>query len=505
MSYSDKARVRIYGLVLSTSVSTGLLVVLWHWWDESANVVTLLSVIIGVVLGLLALKSIELGFLALVTLVPFVDLLKRLLLLFLPVSQLHWYLVLLVPDIVVILMLFQLAYRAVFLRQKVRWHSGTALAALSLLLLSLAGILALGPRVTLGLAGFKVFAFYVLCYFLGLQFVLTRRSYLRIFFVTYSCAVITSLYGIGQSIWGLASFERVWLYEGYTTIRPETITLFGVTRCFSTFSDHASFAGYLAVSLILLLTYYRMSRLAHGFAPWSALTGAGLVGMSMPLGAALILTFSRGVWMGLVAALLVTWTVSRRRHRRVVVLGLLAIIGGSVIVAPVVSGALRTHFSNPYADRILTLGTFNWRLGHWRGLVQAEGTLTLLGHGTGTLGVAAARFGASEGVSDNIYLKVLYENGLLGLSAFVFFLARCFGSAVALYDRLRGTFEGEFCLGVVGLIAFVAVGGLTAANLEWRPLAVYFWFLCGVLASLLSRHRHVRRRAIVSLKCSGES
>jgi O-antigen ligase len=158
---------------------------------------------------------------------------------------------------------------------------------------------------------------------------------------------------------------------------------------------------------------------------------------SVVLVVTIVLTFSRGAFVGLGLAAL--WAAL---HNRTIAKGVLA----AVAAVALISGAVLATDSQWVNERLgakTAVADENWasRLALWRGAINMFREEPLLGVGSGLYPHLAAEFvhdepwGLVEPVAHNAYLEVLAEDGAIGLGLFVAFIA---GSWVTLVRARRG-------------------------------------------------------------------
>jgi O-antigen ligase len=197
------------------------------------------------------------------------------------------------------------------------------------------------------------------------------------------------------------------------------------------------------------------------------------------------LTFSRGAVVGLAVAAL--WAAL---HSRTVAKGLV----GAVVGAAVVGGVLVAVDSPWVNDRLhakTAVADENWasREALWRGAIDMFQEQPLLGVGTGLYPHRAAEFvrgepwGIVEPVAHNAYLEVLAEDGAVGLTLFVVFIA---GSWIILVRARRAARDADdtdaawLALAVQGS-AIVAV--VSAASLSVQ-IAAPIWLTAAMAVPL---------------------
>ena len=287
---------------------------------------------------------------------------------------------------------------------------------------------------------------------------------------------------------------------GQVLLHPNFLGLESFSGRFSEGARIASFfvsPNLLGVVLAMALPFpaYRLA-IARGAA---RLAPAALC---LLLALALLYTFSRGAWLALVVAAVITGVLVERR-----VILALAVVG---IVAFGIALVLPRHVL--YADRdaerfdviaatfgrLEALGEGDLRVSFVANAAPIIGDHLLLGAGPGRYGGAVARTYGSplytaypRGTApvgrtvDNFWLHLLVEAGVLGTLAFLGALVA--GGADGL-RRARTTPDMERRLLVAACVAGVivlTVDGITEMVLEGNTVSFAGWFLLGLATSLI--------------------
>jgi hypothetical protein len=227
-------------------------------------------------------------------------------------------------------------------------------------------------------------------------------------------------------------------------------------------------AGVFAAALAMLLRPLRplaaVLAAACGVAVVASLVRVGLVAVAV--GFAVVLA-------GVVASRRFT-----RRDRLAVVAAVcvtgLAGVGGVALASGLSpeAGERARGILNPLADESLQIRLEIWRevLGDLRDDPQ--------GAGLGTAGSASWREGNLGLVTDNSYVKIFFEQGVVGGALFV---AAVIGALVAVVLRLRGADRFRWAVGTAAVAGFATflVLALTAEYVEY-PGKVFAWSLLGM-------------------------
>lgn len=272
------------------------------------------------------------------------------------------------------------------------------------------------------------------------------------------------------------------IYQFVNGIGPEWFIVLGrFMRASGTFAQPNPFAGYLVVTLPVLLsvTLAEWGRLvAGGRAGHRWAWALGLSGATLAVGMGILASWSRGGWLAAGVGVVVVLFL---RSRRSVALG-------SVLLLAVFAGALLTSLSwralpEPVAARFTSIPAFfggggvlqqevnddNFavveRVAHWAAAVRMLERETLLGVGAGNYETAYPnyRLPAWEeplGHAHNAYLNVLAESGVTGFAAF----ALLWVAAIVRLLRLRRSsartgdgYGAALVLGTLGVLAALAV------------------------------------------------
>ncbi len=202
------------------------------------------------------------------------------------------------------------------------------------------------------------------------------------------------------------------------------------TRAFGTIGQPNSFAGYLngAWPLVLCLTVVAWQRRSR----W----GWPLLGALVVIGAALLLSFSRGAWIGALAGVLVIlWLVGgwwRRGVALIVVTAVVVLAGGwQYVPAPFGPrlGSATQIFSAPDimrddAQQRPTVYAAVERAAQFKAGVAMWQSAPLLGIGPGSYTRVYPEFARqgwliSRGHAHNAYVQIIAEQGILGLLAYL--------------------------------------------------------------------------------------
>lgn len=301
------------------------------------------------------------------------------------------------------------------------------------------------------------------------------------------------LLGLGFTVIGILGLEEIPKIPGLTHLNPfRDRTLSGLTGL----TVHPNqLAGLICLYLPLIVSLLLAPR-AVRLSPLLRLA-LGLAGLWTV--AVLILTQSRGGWIGALAGLfilLLLWATllpssSYRTVMRAIVI-IVAIVGlGAILwIGP---AELRDLWLNPPPETVVgTLTTLNYRKELWPWAITAVADFPFTGVGLGAFREVVFRLyplsfapGQDIGHAHNIFLQTALDVGLPGLVAYVALLlvAVAAGWRAARRDAtLRAV-----SLGLLAGLAALHVFGLADALALGAKPGIVFWLALGLLAAMNRR------------------
>lgn len=279
-------------------------------------------------------------------------------------------------------------------------------------------------------------------------------------------------------------------YQFIRQVGPKEFILMGrFMRAYGTFNQPNPYAGYLgylapiAASLALGALGRWMEALRAGRASRLPLTGTSRAWREAGLGVAcalvaslliagIIMSWSRGSWLGLGVALVVVVTLRARRSAPITAVGLIALAGALLAFGT-------SWLPGPIAQRLsdvdiysanLDLGRVEVtdanfavleRLGHWQAGADMFSDHPWLGVGIGNYTSAYAayarpHFYGALGHAHDIYLNFLAETGIIGASAFILLWLAALGVAWR-ESRLTSGNAAALAVGVLGTLTYVSI------------------------------------------------
>jgi putative inorganic carbon (HCO3(-)) transporter len=307
------------------------------------------------------------------------------------------------------------------------------------------------------------------------------------------------------------------VYQFFRRVGPEGFVLFGqFMRAYGHFAQPNPFAGYLG--LVAPLAY------ALGLQTLDLWSGkatcartkmrdvlSGVAGISVSWGSvvvilvAIMMSWSRGAWLGVIAALTVVTAVRSRRTR-------VALLGATVLAAYVLGAggaqflpsSLVERFSGllPYVSGVdvtrVDINDANWavieRTAHWLAAIGMFADHPWIGVGIGNYSVAYAEYALGRwqdplGHAHNYYLNVAAEAGLVGLLAYLtLFVAAILQAWHGAGRPVEAEPEGNVSaywrvvtLGVLGVLVHLSMHSLFD-NLYVHSMNVQLGMVLGLLA-----------------------
>ena len=300
------------------------------------------------------------------------------------------------------------------------------------------------------------------------------------------------LAGIGQALLGF--------YQFFGRVGPQAFVVLGrFVRAYGTFEQPNPYGGYLG--LVLPLAYgllLGISRLGY----WRLDIGylVAIPGLAL-MGPALIMSWSRGAWLGFAAAfILMSLAHSRRGAALFALLCLLVtsvLLLGSIQALPQSIIQRITDFL-PYLHvfdvRGVKLTDANYavveRMAHWQAAWGMFNDRPWLGVGIGNYEPVYPAYslpGWTEplGHAHNYYLNIAAEAGLIGLAAYLVLWGAAFWQAWKVVRTTQGYWRGV-AAGILGVLTHLSVHNLFD-NLYVHNMYLHVAMLLGLLFVAVKR------------------
>lgn len=285
-------------------------------------------------------------------------------------------------------------------------------------------------------------------------------------------SLIISIYGLRQWFFGATALA--------TWVDPQS-PLAKTTRVYSYLGNPNLLAGYLVPAVALSLVAI--------FAWQSWIKKALALTMFIVNTACLVLTFSRGGWIGLVVAVLTAialliywWSVQMPPFWRTWSLPImLASMIGFLLLAVIFVEPVRLRIFSIFADR--QDSSNNFRRNVWDAVFEMIRDRPIIGIGPGHNAFnkiyplyQRPRYTALSAYS--IFLEVAVETGLVGLACFLWLIIVTFNHAWAQMQRLRQSrnAEGFWLIGAIATVSGMLAHG-TVDTIWFRPEVNSLWWL----------------------------
>jgi len=263
--------------------------------------------------------------------------------------------------------------------------------------------------------------------------------------------------GCGQALLGI--------YQFLTGRGPEWFLLLGrFMRAYGTFEQPNPYGGYLGLTLPLAIA------LAFELRTWPGRLAA--LAALLLMAAALVMSWSRGAWLGFAAATLV---LSVARSRRAAILagaaiGLLALallLNSAHLLPPMLTqrfAGLPAYFTVPDVTTAeVTEANYALieRLAHWQAAIRMWADHPWLGVGIGNYTVVYPAYALPHwpeplGHAHNTYLNIGAETGLVGLVVYVIFWIAALWQALRAI-RSASDLSRAVALGTLGALVHLSV------------------------------------------------
>lgn len=319
-----------------------------------------------------------------------------------------------------------------------------------------------------------VFVCFIAAYFLIVNLVKTKELLKKLLYSSVFSFLICSLYGIYQNFF--ATPDTTWTDEDmFSDIE---------TRVVSTFENPNVFGEYLImlipVAFALFIASKRFSE--------RALTLTSLFASVL----ALVYTWSRGAWLGFIAAMLILLVIINRKALGAYVFGILAL----PLAIPVLPASIIERFSS---IGNMTDSSTSYRVFIWEAATNMINDYFVSGIG---IGVDAFQTVYSEyalaGIetaphSHNLYLQIMLELGIFGFAAFVFAMFMFFAK-VFTFLKNSDNREAKLVVGAIacGVIAILVQGLTDYVWYNYRVFA-FFWMMIATAVAVVNVYKEKQR------------
>lgn len=315
---------------------------------------------------------------------------------------------------------------------------------------------------------FMVYSVFMMGYFIITNAVKNKKSLYLIFSIMTVSAVLVALYGIYQHIFGFA--------EGTTWTDTEMFTDIQ-TRVVSTFGNPNVLGEYLLLMIPAVCAFV-----------WSAPKIGNRIINLLPLallGLCMIFTYSRGNWLGLIAAAVIFVSFYDRKF---IWLGIML-----ALLSPL-------FMPQSIVNRFLSIGdvsdtSTSYRVYIWFGTIKMLKDYWFCGIGPGTeaFNMIYPHYAYASIVaphSHNLYLQIIAENGIAEILVFLAMMIVLFRDAVSAISGAKKGYAKACCTALMaGMAGYLVQGAFDNVWYNNRIVMMFFMFLALLECSVLILRR----------------
>jgi len=302
---------------------------------------------------------------------------------------------------------------------------------------------------------------FVMFYFVIKNTIDTKQKLMGLAATVVTSGLLVALFGIWQQVTGNFVMTQAWL----------DANMFGTAtvRIYSTLDNPnvlGSFLIFITLLAFAMLYYYRCY--IHKLFALGTLGAAGLC---------MILTHSRGAWLGLIFA---AGLFALMRDRRLVILGIIGLI-----VAPFL-------IPTEILYRFLSIGDLSdtstfYRLSIWAGAIDMLRVFWPIGIGQGVENFSYVyNMYAYSAVftehSHNLYLQIMIYWGIAGIVLFLLIMGGFFKGLFQAITRTDDKIKTLAAAIAAGMAGFLLMGLTDNVWYNFRMVA-FFWLIIGVAAT----------------------
>ena len=317
--------------------------------------------------------------------------------------------------------------------------------------------------VAINIAGFRATAQYILWFFLATRLIRNDRLLRILYGVMVAVATVIALHGVYQFIVA-APIPEHWVDHAEAAVRTRVYSIFGSPNIMGDFM--VMFAPMAAA-----LAYYFKNRIVQLIC-WGA---TFLMCLSC------LFTMSRGAWVALVLAIVIFALLQDRRLIALMLIGF-----AFALLLPFVQNRIGYMFTPAYAESIARGG----RPVRWaKAMVYLRASSPMFGIGFGMFGGAVAMQNPVSTwmeyfYTDNYYVKILAENGYVGLISFIIMMASVVWAGLRGWFRQRQKACAPLCAGMYAGLCGVLMHCYYENIFEEPYMGVCFWTIAAMMMYL---------------------
>lgn len=326
---------------------------------------------------------------------------------------------------------------------------------------------AVSPNFGIAVDGYRAVAQYILWFFILIRLVENDRDFWAFYLAFVGLAAVLTLHGLYQFAVA-APIPDAWITQTEQGVRTRVYSITGSPNIFGSFLV-------LATPMAAALAYYLKDA-------WKRIFFLILAALMC---VCLLVTFSRGAWMGLAAAVFVFALIVDRR----LIAFMLAAGSGVLVFVPSVASRITYLFTADYVEASLKGGRMvRWEAGSQ--ILKEAGKL--FGFGLGRFGGAVAMQNQLLEQTDsfqyfyldNYYLKTAVEMGYFGLFFFILMLAALVLCALRAAAKTGGSSETVLIAGLFSGLCGVMAHLYTENIFEVPYMTSYFWGIAAMIIYL---------------------
>jgi len=253
------------------------------------------------------------------------------------------------------------------------------------------------------------------------------------------------------------------------------IDLFGnvkhLPRSTGFFNSPQTFGNYILLVLpvvIGLSSYIRIGREKR----WLQLSGLIIL-------TAIIFSYGRAVWMGLIVGLIFMGILGSKRL-------LLSILAGIMICSILILALPSSEFAQRVVGTVKSKRPVGDRTEFWEGSLRILRDYPITGVGWEGFRKVYPRYRPSEeekSVSNahNNFVDVAVDSGLLGLGIFIWLLVTIYKVGFHIFKELEDGYFKGFVWGFMGSLTAFLIAGLSQYNFGDSEVVMLFYFLLGMV------------------------
>ncbi len=311
--------------------------------------------------------------------------------------------------------------------------------------------------------GLRATAQYILWFYLVTRLIRNREQLHMVYYVMVAVAAVISLHGIYQFIVA-APIPSHWVDQSESAVR---------TRVFSIFGSPNIMGDYMVMFAPMMAALaYCLKNKAMKLVCWF---------FTFTMCFSCLFTMSRGAWIAMVVAVLIFAALV---DRRLILLMLLAFV--AALFLPFVASRIGYLFTSEYAESAARGGRS----------VRWEKAIEYLYSNNPVFGIGFGRFGGAVAMqhqesvwmkyfyTDNYYVKILAENGYVGLVSFVLMMLGVVWCGLRGWFRKRHTAVSPLCAGMLASLSGVLVHCYFENIFEEPYMAASFWTIAAMMVYL---------------------